>query len=119
MRYFGIGVVAGLAFVMVELAGRVFFRVPTIPELIQDSLVLLAPGQVFAFVLDRLLYLGKPTFFASLLLLQVVLAGLGGLILARWQQPLVLAGGLWLATGLGVLPLLGQGVFGNRVGVAL
>ena len=91
MRHFLIGVVAGLAFVVVELAGRVLLRVPTLPELIQDRLVLLTPGPVFAFILDHLLYLGKPTFFASLLLLQLVLAGLGGLMLARWPRPLTLS----------------------------
>lgn len=119
LQSFGVGVVAGLAFLVVELGARVLLRIPTLPELIQDSLVLLLPGQVFTFLLDRLLYLGKPTFFASLLLLQVALAGLGGLVLARWRQPLLLAGALWLATGLVILPLLGQGVFANRVGVAL
>lgn len=119
MRYFGIGVVAGLAFLVVELAGRVFLRIPTLPELMQDRLVLLTPGPMFAFVLDRMLYLGKPTFFASLLLLQLMLAGLGGLVLARWQRPLALAAILWLVTGLVVLPVMGQGVFANRLGVAL
>jgi DMSO/TMAO reductase YedYZ molybdopterin-dependent catalytic subunit len=119
VRHFLIGVIAGLAFVVVELAGRVFLRIPTLPELIQDRLVLLTPGPVFAFILDRLLYLGKPTFFASLLLLQLVLAGLGGLVLARWSRPLGLAAVLWLVTGLVVLPLTGQGVFANRADVAV
>ena len=119
MRHFLIGLVAGLAFVVVELAGRVLLRIPTLPELLQDRLILLTPGPVFAFVLDRLLYLGKPTFFASLLLLQLVLAGLGGLVLARWRRPLGLAVVLWLVTGLLVLPLTGQGVFANRADVAV
>src|SRR4051794_34483146 len=119
VRQFAIGVVAGLASMVIEFAGRVFLRIPTFPELIQDRLVLLTPGPVFAFILDRLLYLGKPTFFASLLLLQLVLAGLGGLLLARWPRPFALVAVLWLGTGLIALPLAGVGVFANRVSVAL
>ena len=119
MRRFWCGVAAGCAFLLIELAARLVAGVPTIPELVQDRLVLAAPGPLFAFVLDRLLYLGKPLFFSGLLVLQLVLAGLGGLVLGRWRQPLLLAAALWVITGLALAPLTGQGVFANRPPVAL
>ncbi|MGH2460611.1 MAG: molybdopterin-dependent oxidoreductase [Chloroflexota bacterium] len=118
MRAFWIGIAAGFAFVVVELLGRVVAGVPTVPELIQDRLVLLLPGQVFSFVLDRLLYLGKPGLFSGLLLVQAVLGGVGGLVFARWREPIALGAVIWLATGLIVLPVAGQGVFANDAGVA-
>ena len=87
MRYFGIGVVAG-SWRSSSWSWRGTCSCASPPsQLIQDSLVLRAPGQVFAFMLDRMLYLGKPTFFASLLLLQLLLAGSAGLVLARWPRP--------------------------------
>ena len=115
MRGFWIGVAAGCAFLVIELVGRVVAGAPTIPELIQDRLVLFLPGPVFSFVLDRLLYLGKPALFASLLLLQLVLAGLGGLVFRRWREPVALAVVPWLVTGLILLPIAGQGIFAGSV----
>lgn len=119
MRGFWIGITAGCAFVLVELAGRLVAGVPTVPELIQDRLVLLLPGPVFSFVLDRLLYLGKPALFTALLLAQVLFAGLGGLVFARWRRPVALALVAWLAIGVVLLPLAGQGIFAGRLGVAV
>lgn len=119
MRAFWIGIAAGFAFLIVELLGRVVAGVPTVPELIQDRLVLLLPGPVFSFVLDRLLYLGKPGLFTGLLLAQAVLGGVGGLVFARWREPVALGAVVWLATGLVVLPVAGQGVFANDAGVAI
>ena len=112
------GVAAGCAFVVVALLGRVAARVPTLPELVQDRLVLLLPGQVFSFLLDRFLELGKPLLFTSLLLTQIALGGLAGLIIGRWGRPFVVAAVLWLATGLIVLPLAGRGVFAGSIAVA-
>ena len=119
MRYFWFGVAAGCAFLVVELVARLLASVPTIPELLQDRLVLATPGPLFSFVLDRLLYLGKPLLFTGLLLLQLVLAGLGGLAVARWRQPFLLAAVLWAITGVILLPIAGQGVFANRPSVAM
>jgi DMSO/TMAO reductase YedYZ molybdopterin-dependent catalytic subunit len=119
LKSFWIGAGAGCTFVAVELLGRFVAGVPTLPELIQDRLVLLLPGPVFSFVLDRLLYLGKPSLFVGLLLLQVVLGGLIGLAVARWGNPLPTSLLLWLLTGLVVLPLAGTGVFAGSLGVAI
>src|SRR2546425_11160301 len=70
------GVAAGCVLLTVELGGRVLFQVPTVPELIQDRLVQSLPGPVFAYLLEHLLYLGKPSFFASLLAFQAGICGL-------------------------------------------
>src|SRR4051812_44656648 len=99
------GAVAGGAFLVVELAVRVAAGVATLPELVQDRLVQALPGAAFSFLLDRLLYLGKPLFFGGLLLLQLVVAGLVGVVLARWHRPVVVLTVLWLAVGLGLVPL--------------
>jgi DMSO/TMAO reductase YedYZ molybdopterin-dependent catalytic subunit len=119
VRSFWIGIGAGCALLVVELGGRVLAGVPTVPELIQDQLILLLPGPIFSFVLDRLLYLGKPLFFTSLLIFQVVLGGLGGILVARWRRPIALATIGWLATGFVLLPVTNQGVFAGSLGVAL
>jgi len=119
VRGFWVGASAGFLFVMVELAGRVIAGVPTLPELVQDRLVLFLPGPVFAFVLDRLLYLGKPSFFVGLILLQLVAAGLVGSLAARLRLPLLLGMVFWLLTGLVLLPAAGKGVFGSSSAVAL
>jgi DMSO/TMAO reductase YedYZ molybdopterin-dependent catalytic subunit len=112
------GVAAGCAFVLMALLGRVAARVPTLPELVQDRLVLLLPGQVFSFLLDRFLELGKPLLFTSLLLTQIALGGLVGVVIGRWGRPVIVAAVLWLATGLIVLPLAGRGVFAGSLAVA-
>lgn len=118
-HHFLTGVAAGGAFVVVELLGRVIGGVPTLPELFQDRLILLLPGPVFSFLLGRLFYLGKPLLFVGLLLLQFVLAGLGGVIVACQRQPWALAAILWLVTGVLLLPLAGKGVMAGSASVAL
>jgi hypothetical protein len=111
------GAAAGCAFLVVELAARLLLGVPTLAELIQDRLIQLLPGSVFAFVLDRLLYPGKPLVFAGLLLAQSVLAGLRGTTSRPGRRSFILAAIGWLATGLILLPLVGQGPFAGRLDV--
>jgi hypothetical protein len=75
------GAAAGCALTTVALIGRIVDGVPTLPDLVQDRLVLLLPGPVFALLLERFLYLGKPLLFAGLLLAQVAIGaalGVGG-----------------------------------------
>ena len=119
MRGFWTGVAGGGAFILVELLGRTLGGVPTVPELVQDRLVRVLPGPVFGFMLEHLLYLGKPLLFAGLLGAQLILAGLGGLVVGRWGHPFALSAALWLLTG-GLLALLtGRGLFDGDVRVAL
>src|SRR6059036_409201 len=119
VRSFCCGVAAGCAFVIVTLLGRAARTVPTLPELVQDRLVLLMPGPVFSFLLDRFLYLGKPLLFGGLLFGQVLLGGVAGIIIGRWGRPALVAVASWLVTGLIVLPLAERGVFAGSVSVAL
>jgi DMSO/TMAO reductase YedYZ molybdopterin-dependent catalytic subunit len=113
------GVSAGLAFVLVELVARAVGSIPTIPELVQDRLVLSLPGPLFAFFLDRLLYLGKPLLFSALLIGLVLLAGLLGVAAGRWGRIGLIAAALWLVLGFLVLPLAGHGVFAGSAGIAV
>ena len=117
-RKLATGLAAGCTYLTVELLGRLA-GVPTIPEMVQDALLLLLPGRVFAFLLDRLRYLAKPMLFAGLLISQLVTLGLVHVATARWRHPFRVALLLWLATGFGLLPLTGNGPMGRRLGVAL
>jgi DMSO/TMAO reductase YedYZ molybdopterin-dependent catalytic subunit len=119
MRSWWYGAAAGCAFVVVELLGRVLRTVPTLPELIQDRLVLLLPGPIFSLLLDRFLYLGKPLLFATLLLGQVAFGGLAGMAIGRWGRPAAAGAALWLLTGLVVLPLANRSSFAGSLAVAV
>lgn len=116
---FWCGAAAGCAFILVGLGARALWGAMSLPELVQDRLLLLMPGSVFSFLLDRLLYLGKPLFFSSLLLAQVVLGGVAGAVIARVGRPLLVSAALWLLTGAVLLPLAGLGVFAGSATVAL
>ncbi len=116
---FTAGLGGGAAFLVVELAARVFFKVPTLPELVQDRLVQSLPGPAFAYMLDHLLYLGKPSLFAGLLTLQLILAGVFGVVSSRLRRPFEVAAMLWLLTGVVLLPAAGEGVFAEQVSVSL
>ncbi len=113
------GLAAGSAFLVVELSARIIASVPTLPELVQDRLVQQLPGPAFSFLLTRLLYLGKPLLFAALLLLQLLLGGFVGVLIARWRRPMLLGSLCWLATGVVLLPLAGSPIFDRSVDVAL
>lgn len=116
---FAIGTLAGLGFLLVELLARVVVGVPTLSELVQDRVLMLLPGPVFALVLERLLYLGKPLFFVGLLVLQLVLLGLGGLAKPGGWWAFAFAGLLWLLVGGSLAPLTSKGFYAGdpRVGV--
>jgi len=112
-------VAGGCAFVVIILLARVLFSLPTLPELVQDRLVLLLPGPAFSFALDRLRYLGKPLLFGVLLLLLTLVGGLGGVAMSRMRRAATLPVLAWIAIGLAILPLAGAGVFAGSVIIAL
>jgi DMSO/TMAO reductase YedYZ molybdopterin-dependent catalytic subunit len=118
-RGFWSGVGAGCAFVVVALLVRVTVSVPTLPELVQDRLVLLLPGPIFSLLLDRFLYLGKPILFGSLLAAQLLAGGLAGIVAARLRRPVLVAAALWLLTGVVLLPLANRSPFDGKLSVAL
>ncbi|HZU77738.1 MAG TPA: molybdopterin-dependent oxidoreductase [Dehalococcoidia bacterium] len=119
LRSFWNGAAAGCAFVIVALIARAVETVPTLPELVQDRLVLAMPGPLFSLMLDRFLYLGKPLLFASLMLGQVLLGALAGVVIGRWGRPVLVAAALWLLTGFLVLPLANRGDFAGSTSVAV
>src|SRR6266540_115588 len=91
IRELAAGLIAGGALVTTTLAAKVFADVPTLPELAQDRLVQAVPGPVFAFMLNHLLYLGKPALFICLLVLQLVVAAGCGMVALSWRRPLEVA----------------------------
>jgi DMSO/TMAO reductase YedYZ molybdopterin-dependent catalytic subunit len=99
---------------------------PTVAEYVQDWIVQTLPGEIFAFMLERLGFSGRPLLFSLIVLGQILVgAGLGGLYTrlrpVRQIGPGTviseiggLTSGLWLVVGLVVLPLLGSGAFGQN-----
>jgi DMSO/TMAO reductase YedYZ molybdopterin-dependent catalytic subunit len=118
-RRFAIGLNAALAFVVVQLLARLVAGVPSVVEVVQDQLVLLLPGPVFSFVLDRLLYLGKPLFFAGLLIGLVLVLGALGAVALRLHEAILFAAVLWVLGGLAELIATGNGFFAGRADLAL
>jgi DMSO/TMAO reductase YedYZ molybdopterin-dependent catalytic subunit len=118
-RQLGVGISAALAFVVAQLLVRLLAGVPSVVEIAQDRLVLLLPGPLFSFVLDRLLYLGKPLFFAGLLIGLVVVLGGMSVAAIRSREPVLVAAVLWLLSGLVELLVTGQGFFGGRADFAV
>ncbi|MBI4233802.1 MAG: molybdopterin-dependent oxidoreductase [Chloroflexi bacterium] len=122
---FWAGLAAGVAMVFFMVALRLAFGGSSLIEVLAEWFVALAPARVFALLLETLLQYGKPLLLVSL---SVLLVGAGGLVGATyglvharwgvaldaspWKRGLLLAFGLWVVTGLGLLPLAGGGVFG-------
>ncbi|HUE75429.1 MAG TPA: molybdopterin-dependent oxidoreductase [Chloroflexota bacterium] len=121
-----LGAVAGASASAVMMFLRVLSPTPSVAEYVQDFIVQLLPGEVFAFMLERVGFIGRPLLFASIVLGHILVgAGLGSLFTrlrpVRQIGPgtviseiVGLAFGLWLVVGLVVLPLLGGGAFGQN-----
>ncbi len=124
------GVVAAALMLLWMLAARLWLGVLTPVELAVDWLVPMLPLSWFEAGLDLLGGLAKPLLYLMALLVNLALGGVVGVVYARLAarsagpRPqlagvlLVLA--LMLFTGLALLPLTGQGVFGasSSAGVA-
>jgi len=111
------GIGAGLVLTGMTLLLRVWFGAPSFPEQILDQVLLWLPAPLFSLALARLQFLAKPLFFVTLLVIQLVVAGLGGLgygrvcarfarLAAPWFSGLIWLA-IWLAVELGALPALG------------
>ncbi|MCL4543282.1 MAG: molybdopterin-dependent oxidoreductase [Chloroflexi bacterium] len=122
------GALAGLVVLWLAFVLRFVADVPTLPELFLDRVVLLIPGPVFGFLIDRLQLVGRPLLYAGLLVGElVILAALGGLValafgyhddisgkadrVSGWWRLVMLAVGLWIVLGVVILPLAGDGIF--------
>jgi hypothetical protein len=80
---FGVGIAAGLLAIGMMFLIRYSVGIPTAPELIQDSIVQLFPGQVASQIIDRLQKSAKLLLFATVLLAQLGFLGLFGMWSAR------------------------------------
>jgi DMSO/TMAO reductase YedYZ molybdopterin-dependent catalytic subunit len=128
------GAVSAVVMIVVQGIARLGAGVPMFPDLLEDLATRLIPPPIFARVLDTLHFQAKPLLFVGLLLAQVVAGAVIGAIVATWLWPrshglgvsaspwrngLLLAALLWLLTGVVVLPVAGQGVFGSQVTVGV
>lgn len=102
---FGVGITAGLLAIGIMFLIRYAVGIPTTPELIQDSVVQLVPGQVASQIIDRLQKSAKLLLFATVLVAQLGVLGLLGMWSARpsgsGREPLRLgdALGCWGVNG--------------------
>jgi DMSO/TMAO reductase YedYZ molybdopterin-dependent catalytic subunit len=81
------GGAAGLMMIAAMFVRREVSGAPALPELIEDQVLGLLPGALFAFVLDRLQFAAKPLLLVGLALLPVpVGAGLGWLYGKAWSR---------------------------------
>ncbi|MCL4540879.1 MAG: molybdopterin-dependent oxidoreductase [Chloroflexi bacterium] len=128
---FTAGAVVGLGVIWLAFVLRLIAGVPTLPELLVDRIVLLTPGPVFGFLIDRLQLLGRPLLYAGALLGELVVFGaLGWVVVVVVRHPddvlgyvrqgdlrrrlMVLAVVLWIVLGVIILPLAGDGIFAAR-----
>ena len=124
---FGLGVSAGILAIGVMFMLRYALGVPAAPELIQDTIVQLFPGEVSSFIVDRLQASAKLILFASIIPVQLGVLGLIGILTTRpsetaattnplrrmWDFPLTW-GIVWWVLVVGVLfPNAGLGYFGS------
>lgn len=112
-----VGASAGAAATLVLLVVRATAGGPSLPELVQDSVVGLIPGPLFSFVLDRLKFAGKPLLFTLIVVGQLAVgAAVGALYGRRERSPrsaVLLGGSIYLVLLLVVLPVLGAGFLGT------
>jgi DMSO/TMAO reductase YedYZ molybdopterin-dependent catalytic subunit len=130
------GIIAGAASAVVMILAQGIARlgagVPMFPDLLEDLATRLIPPPIFARVLDTLHFQAKPLLFLGLLVAQIVAGAIVGGVFSGWLGPrsrglgvsaspwgngLLLALALWLATGVVILPVAGQGVFGSQVAI--
>jgi DMSO/TMAO reductase YedYZ molybdopterin-dependent catalytic subunit len=77
---FGLGIAAGLLAIALMFFMRYTIGVPTVPELVQDSVVQLFPGEVASSIIDRLQKAAKVLLLAALIVIQLGILGLCGVL---------------------------------------
>ena len=132
---FGLGVAAGLLATGAMFLLRYAFDVPTVPELAQDAIVQLFPGQIASFIIDKLQKFAKLLLFATLFPAQLALLGLVGVLYTSqsrprssfrgpvevatdwlrqpWRSPVAWGLVWWLLVGVVLFPNAGLGPFGS------
>ncbi len=89
-------VAPALAFVAVQLIGRVAAGTPDLAGVLEDLAVRLVPGSVFSWVLDHLLFLAKPLLYSVLLAAEVAALALAAASAPVRRQPVAAGAGLVL-----------------------
>jgi len=132
-RAFGSGFLAGLSAGAVASGVMVLLSTTlgglSLPQEFGSALLALMPPPMFAFLHQFIGESAKYDFFLIVLVGQCAVFALAGALFnhyvnrpnapLRSQQGLVLALGLWLFTGLVLLPLTGSGIFGANLTVGL
>lgn len=123
------GMTAALLAAALNVVARFAVGAPTPFDLAENAITRAMPTVVFAFLLDRLQFNAKPILFLVLVLAQIVAGGVLGrlfvsLVVARWRRthlarhPVQAGLGLavlgWVLTETIALPVLGEGLFGER-----
>jgi DMSO/TMAO reductase YedYZ molybdopterin-dependent catalytic subunit len=111
------GAAAAAAAALALLVMRAALGGPSLPEVVQDAIILATPGPLFSFMLDQLRFAGRPLLFAAILVGMFVVGGaIGRAYAARPrsdQAAFRLAALLFVLIGLVGFPLLGAGVLGT------
>jgi DMSO/TMAO reductase YedYZ molybdopterin-dependent catalytic subunit len=128
------GAVAAVVMILAQGVARIGAGVPMLPDLLEDLTTRLIPPAIFSRVLDTLHFQAKPLLFVGLLVAQILASAIVGGFVSGWLGPrsrglgpnaspwrngLILAVALWLVTGLIVLPVAGQGLFGASTAVGV
>ncbi|MCI0841726.1 MAG: molybdopterin-dependent oxidoreductase [Chloroflexi bacterium] len=126
------GLIAGLkaaaAMILVMIALRFLFGVPSLTEIAADWFSAFLPGRAVDFLLETLSFSAKPLMFVGLLILQIMIGSLSGVAyiglvqlrelenLGRGLWAVAFGVGLWLVAMMAAVPVFGGGYFGADVG---
>ncbi len=123
------GVIGALVMIFGQALARIGAGAPMFPDLLEDVFTRGIPAPIFAAVLDTLKFQAKPLLFVSILVLQVAVGAMLGVLFGLiwgpglleirrrwfgWNGGVLGAVALWLFTTLGLLPMVGDGLFGSR-----
>jgi DMSO/TMAO reductase YedYZ molybdopterin-dependent catalytic subunit len=122
---FGWGVLAGLVLVALMYGANLLLGLRPLPQLLNQPLLSLMPGDVFGFLIDKLQHAGKVVEELGLIVAMIIGLGVLGsawaLASARWHTQylaLAFAGIGWVVVSAILLPLCGAGFLGLNDGPA-
>lgn len=126
------GAVGALVMIVGQAIARLGAGVPMFPDLFENAFTRGIPPVLFSAVLDALQHAAKPLLFIGILVLQIVVGAVIGIIFALlwrhdlpgprrrwhgWNHAFLCAFVAWLVTGLALLPIAGEGIFGAATAV--
>lgn len=122
-----LGLISGIVMVAFTISVRLAWRSVTITELAADWFTAFLPTQLFDWLLNTLSFYAKPTMFASLVVVQILVGGLLGSAYVKlmerwpvksyleWLRAPALAVLLWLVSMVTLAPLFGGGFLASGV----